>query len=66
MVARVLRTEVAKWLHRNGKTNEWLRDQLDPDATVASVQHWVSGRKPVPRKHRHKVAELLKAGVTDE
>jgi len=60
------RTEIGRWLLKEGKSNRWLRDQLGADTTVAAVQHWVSGRKPIPQKHVDKVAQILAGEMTDD
>ena len=59
MHPRTVRTPIAQWLDSQGKTNEWLRDYLHADVTVNAVQHWVSGRKPIPRKYRAQINALL-------
>lgn len=59
MHPRTVRTPIAQWLDSQDRTNEWLRDFLKADVTVNAVQHWVSGRKPIPRKYRAQIDALL-------
>ena len=61
MRKRSLTTPIARWLKENGKTNTWLAAYIGAE-TPESVQHWVAGRRPIPRRYVDTVSALL-AGV---
>jgi hypothetical protein len=52
-------TKLMRWLKSHGKTVEWLGNKLDASVTVVSIQHWTSGRRPIPQRHIEKLRSIM-------
>lgn len=51
------KSDIKKWLKRNGKDCNWLAEQCG--VSIHTVYGWMSSRRPIPVKSRVRIEELM-------